>query len=228
MKTYASIIGCLLFAVIGLSAQENLNFADFEVLHIKGNLEVILTPGEQTGVIIEAGEDRKVKITQEGDRLTVRHAELFRYKSYREFPIKVEIIYNELDELSIAAGARVTGTQSISNIRVDVKLRSGARATLDLQADKADLDVAEGAQGMFSGRVRQVTGVAATGGQLGADELISERCKMRANTGGCARIQAREFLDAMAHTGGTIIYSGKPTELVMNDGLGGSIHAGGQ
>jgi len=226
MKTYAFLISCLLFAAMGLTAQENINFSDFEVLHIKGNLEVTLTPGDQTGVIIEPGEDRKVKLIQEGDRLTVRHAELFRYKSYREFPIKVEIIYKELDELSIAAGAGVTGTQSISNIRVDVKLRSGARAKLDIQADKCDLDVAEGAEGLFTGRVRQVTGMASTGGQLGAHKLVAERCKMRANTGGCARVQAKEFLDAMAHTGGTIIYGGQPAELVTNDGLGGNIHAG--
>ena len=222
MKTYTVIVS-LLFVALVARAQDLIPFSHIEALHIKGNLEVVLTPGEQTGVIIEAGEDRKVKLIQEGDRLTVRHADLFRYKSYREFPVRVEVIYKDLEELSIAAGAHVSAEQSIRNLRVDVKLRSGARAKLELQTDKSDLDVGEGAMGTFTGHVRQLTGVAATGGQLNAEELISDRCKMRANTGGCARIQAREYLDAAAHTGGAIYYSGKPTELLLRDELGGTV-----
>lgn len=223
MKTYLFLFALLLSTAFTTNAQDASTSYDFDELYIKGNLEITLTPGTESAVIIEPGEHHRVKIEQEGDELTVRHRDLFRYKSYREFPIKIEIVYEELDFISVAAGARVSADESISGLRVDLKLRSGARAELDLQAAKSDVDVAEGAEIMLTGKVGQFTGVAATGGQMEAQELISERCKIRANTGGTARVVAKEYLDAAAHTGGSIFYGGSPAEVVTSDNLGGTI-----
>ncbi len=223
MKTYLFLFSFLIAASLSITAQETISFTDFDELVIKGNLEVILTPGTETGVIIERGEDKSVRIEQQGKKLTVRHADLYRYKSYREFPVKVEIIYNELDMISAMAGTKLSAIESLTGIRVDLKLRSGAQAKLDLQAEKSDVNVGEGAVATLTGRVSQFTGIASTGGQLEAQDLISERCKIRANTGGMASIQAKEYLDAAAHTGGTICYRGAPSEVVCNDNLGGSI-----
>lgn len=223
MKTYIFLFALLFSCSFLTTAQQSIPFSDIEELYIKGNLEVTLTPGTESAVIVEAGESDKVKIIQEGDELTVRHKDLFRYKSYREFPIKVEIVYQDLDFISIAAGAQVRSAESVAGLRVDFKLRSGARAWLDLQTAKSDVDVAEGAIALMTGRVGQFTGIAATGGQLEAQELISERCKIRANTGGTARVVAKEYLDAQAHTGGTVIYGGSPLEVTTDDILGGTI-----
>jgi len=223
MKTYLLLFVLASFGANLSQAQELISFTDFSEIQVKGNLEVTLVPGTATGVIVERGESDKVRIEVQGDRLTIRHTELFRYKSYREFPVKVEVVYSELKEIVANAGARVGADQSLTGTRIDLRLRSGARASLDFQTEKSDIDVAEGAVAAMTGRVQRLTGSASTGGSLQAGDLISERCKMRANTGGSARVQAQESLDAAAHTGGSIYYSGSPEEVVIKDDLGGSV-----
>jgi len=219
------IVLALLCGVQTIQAQKNINLESFDRVLIKGNLKVKLIPGDQPGMIIERGEDHRVSYEFQGGQLIIKHTELFKYKSYTDFPIQVELTYSELRGLDVRAGAIVRADESITGIRLEVHLGSGAQLKAEIQTEKIDVDVAEGAVADLSGRVKRFTGVAASGGRMEAFEVDSEDTRVRAKTGGIVEITAHKSLDAQAHTGGNIMYRGQPDELVVNDNLGGSVRS---
>jgi len=213
----------LVFNFHGPAAQQNINLEDFQKVLIKGNLEVKLIQGEEPGLSIERGEDHRVSYEFRGGELIIKHTELFKYKSYVDFPIQIELTYKELNSIDVRAGAKVRTNESISSTRLDIHLGSGAQFSADIQAEKVDVDVAEGAVIDLTGRVKRFTGIAASGGRMEAFYVDSEDTRVRANTGGIVQVSAFSSLDAKAHTGGEICYRGKPDQLVINDHLGGSV-----
>ena len=204
-------------------AQKIINLESFQKILIKGNLEVKLIQGDQPSLRIERGEDHRVSYEFQNGQLIIKHSELFKYKSYRDFPIQVELTYSELNKIDVRAGAKVRANESIAGIRLDIHLGSGAQLKADIQTEKVDVDVAEGAVADLTGRVKRFTGIAASGGRMEAFDVDSEDTRVRANTGGVVEVTAFKSLDAQAHTGGEISYRGKPDQLVINDNLGGSV-----
>ncbi len=204
-------------------AQENQALETFTKVLIKGNLEVDLVPGTQAALDIEKGEENRIEFFVKDDQLVVRHREMYKYKSYRDFPIKVTITYAELRKLDVRAGARVAAESSISAIRLDMHLGSGARFKGDIQAEKVDIDIAEGAMAELTGRVSRFTGIASTGANLCAFEMTAEDSRVRSTMGGMIQVSAFKSLDAKANMGGSIMYQGKPEQFVMVDDFGGTI-----
>lgn len=213
----------LLCSFQSLKAQKNINLESFNQIQIKGNLEVTLISGEQPGMKIERGEDHRVSYEYKGGQLIVKHTELFKYKSYRDFPIQIELTYAELRKIDVRAGAKVRAVESIAGTRLEIHLRSGAQLKADIQTEKVDVEVSEGAVADLSGRVNRFTGAAASGGRMEAFEIDSEDSRVRARTGGVVEVSAYKSLDAQANTGGHISYKGRPDQLVINDNLGGSV-----
>ncbi len=213
----------LFFTLQTVKAQKSINLESFNQLMIKGNLEVKLVKGDQPNLIIERGEDHRVSYEFKGGQLVISHSELFKYKSYRDFPIQVELTYSDLRAIDIRAGAKVRSEGSFTGTRLDIHVGSGGQLKADIQTEKVDVDVAEGSVADLTGRVKRFTGVAASGGRMEAFDVASEDSRVRAKTGGVVQVTAFKSLEAQAHTGGDISYKGRPDQLVVNDNLGGSV-----
>jgi len=224
-----TIILCLLFTQSLFAQDANIekntssNLADFHGVNVRGNIELILVASSANSISIEPGEDHRIDFAVVNNILKVKHRELFKFRSYEDWPIKITVQYSDLRKIKALAGAHISANESISGIRCDLDFGSGATGNLDLQVDKTDIRVGEGAELEVSGRVKRMTGLAATGGALEAFDLDCEDAAFKATTGGEACVTAHESMDAKANTGGCIIYKGDPEQVVITDNLGGTV-----
>lgn len=217
------LLFALLLAVNIASAQDEITLEPFTKLLVKGNIKLVLVPADQISIDIERGEDHRIEIIQEDEELIIKHREILKYKSYRDFPIEITLAYQVLKQLDARAGARVKSNASISGIRLDIHLGSGAQLDADLQLEKVDVDVAEGARAELTGRVGRFTAIASSGARLKANDMSSEDSRILANTGAIAHVSAFKSLDAQANTGGAIFYQGNPEELMIQEELWGNV-----
>ena len=230
MKTLIkSIAVLLLFFSVGnnttLVAQADLEY--FNGIDLKGNIEVNLVYGTETGVDIDKYDWSKVSLEVDRGILSVKRKKPFKIKEYENEAIKVTITYNKLNSIKARAGAHLRADHTLKSQHLHIDLNSGAEARLTIEAGELEASASEGAQLKLRGNVESFEAKVATGAQIEAYRLESEYAYIKAVTGGEAEVNASEMIEASAHTGGQVDYRGNPKKVRVNDRLGGDISGNG-
>jgi len=224
-----SIAFLLLLFSIGntnaLTAQADLEY--FNAIDLRGNLEVNLAYGSETGVDIDKYDWSKVSLEVNGGVLTIKRKKPFKIKEYEDDAIKVTITYNKLNSIKARAGAKLRADHTLNSQHLHLDLNSGAEARLTIEAGELEASASEGAQIQLRGKVESFEAKVATGAQIEAYRLESEYAYIKAVTGGEAEVHASEMIEASAHTGGQVDYRGNPKKVRVNDRLGGDISGNG-
>jgi hypothetical protein len=138
---------------------------------------------------------------------------------------KVNIIlkYRNIDEIKVADMAEVSSVSLIKTDSLRVILKGGGKAYLDLDLAYLDSRILEGGVLSAEGHAVSQNAFVATSGALSAFNLESDIVKVKAATGGIAKVHAGKSIVADAQTGGYISYRGDPGDKILNSGTGGKI-----
>jgi len=212
------------FAPLLLSAQYSQELDPFHKISLFGSLEVRLVKGESPRLELpdDAFLPERFRIKVEDGKLSLRLVP--KVKDWEEQPIQVVIVYDRLDELWVHAGAQLEADQPLVAEEIKLEGTMGARVELDVEADRLETYVTEGAEVTLSGKAFTQRLKVATGGQYHGYQLDVDRLEAKAKTGGVAHVQVFGQLKASAHMGGAIYYKGDPGELTTDSGVAGSIH----
>lgn len=219
---YRMFIICLLFA-FQLNAQNANPLAFFDELEVRGNINLSLIQGEDPSISIEAGEKHRVEYTVQGDKLLIKHEQMLGPKGWEGCAVKIQLVYNDLRSLKAIAGAEVTTQGKIAGPSCAFHFASGANGKLEVDLARSEVTVKQGAVLEFQGAVEKIAGKVLTGGELEALEVDCKRAKMQVTTGGEACLFASESLEAMARTGGCLIYTGNPEDVAADYGMWGTV-----
>ncbi len=205
-----------------LMAQETRSVGPFDELVITGKLDVTLEHGDTEQIIIESDDfpDDELNLSMRGGRLKLSLVDGW-IKGDRRLRVRVQ--YKQLTSIRVTAGAELRSDQVITGDALEIKAGSGAEVDLELEVHTLEAGAVEGAELELSGNVKIQYASAATGGMYYASRLVADRTEVKANTGGEARVVAREHLDAVANTGGHIRYSGDPEQKYTRTNLAGDI-----
>lgn len=224
MKTIRKIMLGLVFfsALNSIHAQDERKLDYFDAISVAGDVELVLTSGEQAKAIITAegiSED-DVSVFIKGKTLKIQLLEGLFHGGHHA---KVEVTYQQLRALKASAGAKVRTTNPITGDQFDMRASSGAQIELSVEVNSLVAGVTEGAYIEIEGHTETQEVSAATGGQFRGLDLQCSRTYVRANTGGQAEVVASKKLDANATTGGQIDYTGDPEEKSTRSLISGGI-----
>jgi autotransporter adhesin len=200
---------------------------DFRKLALQGNLQVELSQGAKAQVVLLGSQEDidEVTISTSGDKLTLKTKlsdQLFGKESKRR-PIRVQITYTALNELTSSRGADIEGKSVLKSDDLEIKAHSGSQLSLEIQATNLKLAVSEGAKATIRGTATVQKTSVNTSAELIADRLVSEIVNIRTTTGANAKVNASKTLEGTAGTGGHIQYRGQPGRRDVNTTLGGTI-----
>lgn len=231
MKQLLSIFTAipLLLFVINISAQDlNKNLDDFSRLSVASSITMELIPSITNKMEVEITNGKLVdlKIEEKGDNLRIYIDGDKNYGPDRT-QAAIKLYYTNLDELSVAAGARVYSDAVIENSDFEADVSSGASLSLELDIEDLDSNVSSGGTFSIGGTAGSVDINASSGGSFRGSNLKSEHAQADASSGGSISIWASKSIEAETTSGGSIKYGGNPAqkEIDRNKWSGGSIKA---
>lgn len=211
----------LLYSILPAQEAVNRDLPAFSRLIAGDKVIVRLNKGDRESVSIKAqGIDASAVKTEVADRvlsLSV-YGETFTRKK-----VLINVTYVKLDAISVNGGAEVSTVSLFKADTLTVELKSGGMLYLDADIGFLTGKVLEGAILTAEGYATEQDMVVATSGTLSAYELESDTIKVKATSGGKAKIFVEEKLDAEVASKGYISYKGSPAILNRNVTTGGTL-----
>ncbi len=137
--------------------------------------------------------------------------------------IYVTVYYKTLKALDIQNGAEVSTESLFKSDSLAVVLKSGGMLYLDADINYLNSYVIEGSLLSAEGYAVTHDIVVATKATVSAFDLESEVVKVKATSGGIAKINVEQQLTAETASGGYIAYRGNPGIKNLNSNRGGEI-----
>lgn len=225
-KRLNSIVFILLpgffMAVLPSFGQSNKALDPFDGISITGNIHVKLIPGESESATLyaEGIPEENVKVKVENGILKLR---LLNSIFYKDDKVKIEVVYKTLRSIRGQAGAIVESNATLTGDNLEIVANSGSQIELDINTNFFEGSSSEGSHLEISGRTNSQRISAVTGGHYEGMDLTCANTYVKTGTGGQAKLNAEELLEASATTGGSIEYAGNPKEKYIKDFLGGDI-----
>ena len=220
-KLYLFTLLSLFFS--SLQAQESVDRSlnSFTRLEVGDRVIVRLVKGtkESANIRVQGIDASAVKTDVVGNTLTISiYGEAFTKKK-----VMVTLNYVKINEISVTGGADVSTGSLFKTDTLKVDLKSGGMLFLDSDIGYLTGKIIEGAILTAEGYATEQDIVVATSGTLSAYDLESDKVKIKASSGGKAKIYVEEELDAQASSKGFISYKGKPSKMNRNATSGGII-----
>ncbi len=219
------ISSCISFNGIqgnGNIVRENRNIQEeFDAISISSGLDARLITGESTEVIVETDENLQEIIITE-----VKDGVLKVYSKSNIWDRSTRIVYIKMpriESISSQSGSNIKSEYPISASDLILSSSSGSIIDVELNANFIDADVSSGSSIILKGSVENIKADASSGSSLNGRALVTEQAELDVSSGASIRVDVSKFLKASASSGGSIRYSGSPSQISESSSSGGSI-----
>lgn len=201
---------------------ENRKVGSFSGVRAQTGLDVYLKKGDRESVRVEVSENMELKnvLTQVSDgtlKISVDKG------SYNNVDVKVYVTYVTVNKL-MASFAATIFCENVIKVP-SLTLSATSSGTIDIRAEVDRLEASAGSAGEIELRGKAATAVleAATAGEIDAYEMLVNTVKVKAATGGTAKVHVVKEIEARAATGGDIRFRGNPERSNTSSSTGGSV-----
>ncbi len=222
LKSYFIAIPALLLALA--TTAQTVNERKLEPFNkiIAGDkiiVQLLKSDHESAQVKVQGIDASKVKTDVSGGTLTLSiYGEPFTKKK-----VMVTVNYRNINSITVNNGSEVSTGNLFKTDTLRVDLKSGGVFYLDADIDCLIAKITEGALLSAEGYATSQDVTVASLSTLSAFDLESDKIKIKAVTGGKAKINVEEELEAEASSNGYIAYKGTPAKLKQTANSGGSI-----
>lgn len=201
---------------------EERNLSAFDKLKVGSEVRVFLTKGNEEKVKIVASgiELSDVETTVNGKTLQI---ELSR-GIHIDASVELYITYKEIREINVGASGLVSLQNPLTGDKVVLNANTNGQLQAELSLKTVDIKVGQGATMRLSGKTGSMDAKISTGGILSALDIQSDSTYIRVGSGGTAKVNVTQLLDANVRTGGTLIYSGAPKQDKIKTGIGATVN----
>lgn len=207
--------------ILSLGAQErktqSRNVGSFNEISAAKGINVTLIEGdrENVNIEIENGEVTDVISELKGRKLILR----LKTKIYKDVAVKAFVTYKSLKAISASTGAFVESDGIIRAENLDLKASTGSSIILEIDTKNISSSLSSSKIELV-GKTDFQDATSNTGAKYIADQLKSKDAFVKATTGGSVWVKASHKLEAKTTTGGKILYTGNPEQLIQN----GNVH----
>ncbi len=203
--------------------EERFEGSEFDEVKGSAGLDVYLTHGDETKIVVEADENLHDLIETEIVNGTLRIGVRSGENIGRAKAKKVHVTYTNLTAISASSGSDVIGNSVIKSEILSLDSSSGADLEVEIYAKEVHADVSSGADLKVSGRATNLVAEASSGSDLKAKDLEVKTCRAKASSGADIVVNVRDEINGRASSGGDIRYYGNPTAVSVKDGASGSV-----
>ncbi|MBF9222643.1 head GIN domain-containing protein [Hymenobacter ruricola] len=196
----------------------------FEAVASSGGIDVVLTQGSNTSVVVEASDEAQAHLVTkvEGGTLKIGWENGFSWKNLLSNNRKANVYITcpRLTALSLSGGADAKGQSTFSADAFKISASGGSDVKLSLTAKTLTCSASGGSDLSLSGRVEQQTVDVSGGSDYHAFDLQSSRATVRASGGSDVNLSVDGELTANAGGGSDVRYKG-------NARVANATHSGG-
>jgi hypothetical protein len=222
LKPYLIAIPALLLSLV--SVAQTVNERKLEPFHkvVAGDkiiVQLIKSDHESAQVKVQGIDASRVKTEVSGGTLTLSiYGEQFTKKK-----VMVTVNYRDIQSITVNNGSEVSTGNLFKADTLRADLKSGGVLYLDLDIGCLIARITEGGLLSAEGYATSQEVTVASLSTHSAFDLESDKVKIKAVTGGKAKINVEEELEAEASSNGYISYKGTPAILKKTANSGGSI-----
>jgi hypothetical protein len=222
LKPYLIAIPALLLSLATVAQTVNERKLDHFNKIVAGDkiiVQLLKSDQESAQVKVQGIDASKVKTEVSDGTLTLSiYGEPFTKKK-----VMVTVNYKDIKSITVNNGSEVSTGNLFKSDTLRADLKSGGVLYLDLDIDCLIAKITEGGLLSAEGYATSQEVTVASLSTLSAFDLESDKAKIKAITGGKAKINVEEELEAEANSNGYIAYKGTPAKLKQATNSGGSI-----
>ena len=221
MRTKILIVALILTQSIFSQNENSRKIGDFTILKVYDLINIELVRAEENYAQITGQHSNNVVVKNKNGELKIR---MGIERRFRGANTKVKIFYNNIDKIYVHEGAFVFSKDTISQTALYVKADEGAKVSLDVSMTDLSTNTASGAIIDVAGNVNLHRAKVNTGGELQAENLVTDETEVFLTTGAVADVFAKEELSISVRAGGTVNVHSKTKKIVESKLVGGSIN----
>ncbi len=224
----------------GNVAEENRKTGEFDEIEVSRGMNVYISQGEFTKVIVRADEnlmDAIETVTQD-NKLIVRAKQNIRNAKSK----KVFVTVPKISEITSSSGSNVYSETKLSAKNLEISTSSGSNMTLEinvgnlessassgsniklqLNAENAEAEASAGSNIFIEGKTDAFSGKVSSGANIKAENLTCENCTAQASSGGNIWITANKELNGKVSSGGNVFYYGDAETKNIEKSSGGNV-----
>jgi hypothetical protein len=237
MKTYKIIFSFLLLVLIpgscvvgyydsitgdGNVVKEVRNVSDFTGIKVSSGIDVYLTQGQNTEVILEADQNLHEWITTEviGSILHIKSEKNIRMAESKIVWVSCPVI-NLID---ISSAGDVIGENMIITDKMDIDMSSAGDLRLELEAEEITIDISSAGNASLKGSTNSLHADLSSAGDLDAYDLLTESADVSVSSAGHANVFVTGEAKFRSSSAGDINYRGDPKIIEMHSSSAGTIN----
>ena len=221
MRTKILIVALILTQSVFSQNENSRKIGDFTILKVYDLINIELVRAEENYAQITGQHSNNVVVKNKNGELKIR---MGIERRFRGANTKVKIFYNNIDKIYVHEGAFVFSKDTISQTALYVKADEGAKVSLDVSMTDLSTNTASGAIIDVAGNVNLHRAKVNTGGELQAENLVTDETEVFLTTGAVADVFAKEELSISVRAGGTVNVHSKTKKIVVSKLAGGSIN----
>lgn len=198
------------------------NVGEFDALKVTTGMNVWITQGDETKVVVVADENLHDVILTEVSGRTLKVFTESRIRWAKEK--KVLITVKNLEEIGSSAGSNVYSNGLLNFEDLDVSSSSGSNLTLEVSSRDLNVSSSSGANTNLKGKAYKFDLDASSGANVKASGLEAAYCKVEASSGANVQVSVVTEINAKASSGGNVIYYGNPEKTDTKASSGGNIN----
>ena len=202
----------------GNVVEENRTVSDFEEIKVSRGMNVYLSQGDFTKVVVRADENLldAIETRREGDALVITASRNIR----KARDLKVFVTVPHISLVKTSSGSNVYSETVIRSKDLELSGSAGSNIKLEIEAGSLEVSLTAGSNADLQGEAEEFFGKASAGSNLKARGLSAGKCKVKTNSGANIWITVTSDLEAHASSGGNIFYNGEPefTDIEKNSG----------
>lgn len=236
MKTKSSIFSSFIFLSVlftsciysgpgirgnGNVTKETRNAEDFDEIEVSRGMNVYISQGENTRVIVEADDNLLDAIETEviGDVLEIRAIKNIRSATTK----KVFVTIPKITSVKTSSGSNVYSETLLEAKNIDLSSSSGSNLKLELNAEITEASSSSGSNITLQGNTNSFTGKASAGSNIFAEDFKAKNCDAKASSGSNIWITVEDNFLGKASSGANVFYFGEPKTTEIEKSSGGNV-----
>lgn len=198
------------------------NVSDFTGISVSSGIDVYLTQGDQTEVIVEADQNLQELIITEvmGSVLHMKSEKNIRMAESK----KVWVTCPVVNRIDISSAGDVNGENPIKTDKLDIDMSSAGDLHMEIEADEVSIDISSAGNVYLMGTAGSIQADLSSAGDLDAYDLIAKSADITVSSAGSAKVHVTDEASFRSSSAGDINFRGDPKILEMNSSSAGSIN----
>lgn len=205
----------------GNVTEETRNTGDFTEIKVSRGMNVYISQGEKTKVVVKADENLHdaIETETEGDALNITVNRIIRNAT----SLKVFVTTPNIEAIKTSSGSNVFSETVLESKNLKLSSSAGSNLKLEINAGYTDVKASSGSNIKLNGKTESFSGKASAGSNIKAEGLYSKKCEAQASSGANIWITANGNFTGRASSGGNVYYYGNPETSDIEKSSGGNV-----